>query len=171
VAFEEVERETIVDFEAQVNAARPEWADSDLAFLVNTAPATKGRFARNLLQALAEAADAEVFAVRERAGNRRQIGNVVVEMKFSMEDPPRFQQVRPPEGEYDHLIGVCVRPHAITYWLIPGADVARLIDEDEISFQHAEDSRWFFPSLTADDAFSSFRSRASEFVQRLREIV
>ena len=170
MAFEKVEREAILDFEAQVNAARPEWADSDLAFLVNTAPATKGRFARNLVQALAECADAEVSAVRGRIGNRRQVGNVVVEMKLSTEDPPRFQQVRPPEGEYDHLIGVCVRPYAITYWLIPGADVARLIDEDEISFQHAARSRWFFPSLTADDAFSLYRLSASEFVHRLREI-
>ena len=87
-----------------------------------------------------------------------------------MEDPPRFQQVRPPQDGYDFLIGVAVRPDGVVYWVIAATDVEQLFKDNQITVQAAESSRWFFPELTGTDAFSPYRSNATEFVTRLQEL-
>jgi hypothetical protein len=148
----------------------PEWDASPLRSLVMAAPATKARFGRDLVAQLAEAAGVEFRSVQGRVGSRRRIGGVVCEIKFSTEDPPRFQQVRPPNDGYDYLIGIGAHPNAFVYWIIPASDVQRLIDQGEITYQHADESLWFFPETTGtNDAFSPYRSDAQVVIESFSE--
>jgi hypothetical protein len=159
VAFHQLETEVIAAF----RASRPigaEWDDSPLRSLLPTAPATKASFARRIIERLAAEAGVSVNSLPGRAGSRRKIGNSVCEIKFSTEDPARFQQVRPPTEGYDHLIAIGAHPRDLVYWVIPAADVLKLIDEGHITYQHAEDSLWFFPEAAGNDPFASYRTDA-----------
>ena len=166
MTFHSLETETIEDFHASRELG-PEWIDSKIRDLVPTAPSTKASFARKLIARLAEAAGVEFRSVQGRVGSRRRIGRQVCEIKFSTEDPARFQQVRPPSDSYDYLIGIGAHPQDFVYWVIPAADVQSLIEQDQITYQHAETSLWFFPEATGIDAFSPYRLDAQGVTEKL----
>ncbi len=170
MAFHPLETETIEDFHAAREIGQ-EWNGSPLRDLVRTAPSTKGSFARTIVSRLAAAAGVEFRSVPGRVGSRRRVGNVVCEIKFSTEDPARFQQVRPPSDGYDYLIGIGAHPNDLVDWIIPGAAVETLIAEGEISYQHAETSLWFFPQTMGTDAFSCYRMDAAGAIERLGSFV
>lgn len=116
MTFHPLEHEIIAGFDA----SRPigsEWKDSPLIELVAAAPATKGRFAREIIERLAAAADVPFGHVPGHTGGRVRVGSVACEIKFSTEDPPRFQQVRPPADGYDYLIGIGAHPQDLVYWV------------------------------------------------------
>ena len=169
MSFSSIERKAITEFRAKVPDVQ-DWESSDAEYLRPAAPSTKGVFARQLIRRLAAEADVPVASVPGRVGNRRRIGNAICEIKFSMESPARFQQVRPPSNDYQYLVGICVRPSYIRYWLIPASDVTRLCEDDQITFQHAEGSRWFRAEPEQDDAFSGFRSVQKDFVEALAQM-
>jgi len=166
MTFHHLESQTIEQFHA-LRRIGPEWDDSPLRDLLPTAPATKASFARNLMAQLAEEAGVEFRSVQGRSGSRRRIGSAVCEIKFSTEDPARFQQVRPPSDGYDYLIGIGAHPRDFVYWIIPAAAVQSLIEHCEITYQHAKDSLWFFPETTGTDPFSPYRSDAQAVVETL----
>lgn len=145
----------------------PEWDGSALRELLPTAPSTKASFARKVGARLASEAGVEFRSLQGRAGSRRRVGSAVCEIKFSTEDPARFQQVRPPSDGYDYLIGIGAHPQDLVYWVIPAADVQSLIEQDEIIYQHAETSLWFFPEATGIDAFSPYRMDAQAVIEKL----
>jgi hypothetical protein len=91
----------------------------------------------------------------------------VCEIKFSTEDPARFQQVRPPSDGYDYLIAIGAHPRDLVYWVIPAADVGKLIDDGDMTYQHAEESLWFFPEATGTDAFASYRMDSDGVIAKL----
>ena len=146
----------------------PEWTGSPLHELVLAASSTKAAFARNVVASLATEAGVTFAAVPGRTGGRRRVGRMVCEIKFSTELPARFQQVRPPDDGYDNLLGIGAHPDSLVYWLIPAADVRALIEQKEISAQHADTSLWFFPHATQSDAFSPFRMNAEGLIDALR---
>jgi hypothetical protein len=169
VTFHPLEDEIISGFDS----SRPissEWENSPLKDLVVAAPATKGRFAREIIEQLAAAADVTFGHVRGHTGSRVRVGSAACEIKFSTEDPARFQQVRLPSDGYDYLIGIGAHPRDLVYWLIPADDVQKLIDEEWISYQHAETSLWFFPDTTDADAFAPYRMRAEEVIAKFRDL-
>lgn len=145
---------------------------SPLSFVLTLAPRTRGKLAEMLVDSIARRAGLSTSKASSRAYDR-QIGVSRCEVKFSTEDPPRFQQVRDPrlssnELKYDHLICVSGRPHGLTYWLMPARAVSSLMDAGEIVIQHAmSDTKWFFPSRTASDAFSGFRFDYEGFTKAL----
>ena len=167
MTFHPLEQEIINGFDA----SRPlgsEWEASPLKALVVAAPATKGRFAREIVQRLAAAAGVSFDHIAGHTGSRVRVGSAACEIKFSTEDPPRFQQVRPPSDGYDYLIGIGAHPQDLVYWVIPAADVERLIDEEWIGYQHAETSLWFFPETEAPDAFATYRTTADGVIATFR---
>jgi hypothetical protein len=96
-------------------------------------------------------------------------------VKFSTEDPPRFQPVRDPRAaggsRYDYLVCISGRPHGLVYWVIPAAALGTLMDEGHVTVQHAmSDTKWFLPSRVATDAFSGFRYAYEVFVRALAEL-
>lgn len=95
MTFHPLEDEIINGFDA----SRPissEWEDSPLKELLVAAPATNGRFAREIIERLAAAADVTFGQVPGHSGSRVRVGSAACEIKFSTEDAPRFQQVRLP---------------------------------------------------------------------------
>jgi hypothetical protein len=75
------------------------------------------------------------------------------------------------EQKCDHLIGVSGRPHGLVHWLIPASAAGTLMDEEAINIQHAmSDTKWFFPSRTDSDVFSTFRYDYEDFVTALRTL-
>ena len=149
-----------------------EWPpESPLSFVLLLAPRTRGKLGESLVDAIARRAGIATGPASSVAYDR-QIGSSRCEVKFSTEDPPRFQQVRDPrlEGEYkyDYLVCVSGRPHGLVYWLIPAAAVAELMDDGAIVVQHAmSDTKWFLPSRTDSDVFSSFRHDYESLVEAL----
>ena len=139
------------------------------------APRTRGKLGELLLDRLAVRAGMTTGAAESVAYDRR-VGRARCEMKFSTEDPPRFQQVRDPrlpdgQWKYDHLVCVSGRPHGVVYWLIPAQALAGLMDEGHITVQHAmSDTKWFLPSRTESDVYSSFRYTYEGFIEALREL-
>ena len=169
MTFHPLEDEIINGFDA----SRPissEWENSPLKELVVAAPATKGRFAREIIEQLAAAADDTFGQVPGHPGSRVQVGSAACEIKFSTEDPPRFQQVRLPSDGYDYLVGIGAHPQDLVYWVIPAEDVQKLIDEGWISYQHAETSLWFFPQTSDADAFAPYRMGAEGVIAKFREL-
>ena len=144
MTFHPLEDEVIRGFDASRDIGA-EWEASPLRDLVTAAPSTKGRFAREIIGRLAAAAGVSFTNVAGAAGSRRRVSATVCEIKLSTEDPPRFQQVRPPGDAYDYLIGIGAHPHDLVYWVIPAGDVRSLINEGAIGYQHADTSLWFFP--------------------------
>jgi hypothetical protein len=169
VAFTKIEKEVLDSFYT-TRRIGPEWDDSALRDLLPAAPSTKASFARHLVDRLAAAAEVEFKSVSGRSGGRRQIVNSVCEIKFSTEDPPRFQQVRLPDDGYDYLLGIGAHPKDFVYWLIPARDLQELIDEGELSYQHAETSLWCFPETVADDSFAAFRMREKALIAALAKL-
>jgi hypothetical protein len=169
VTFDPAELETIKRFRVGPRE-QPEWRDSPLRPVVVAAPTSKGRFARTLIERLGQEAGVSVARVPGRRGSRFKVGSAVCELKFSTEDPPRFQQVRPPADGYDYLVGIAARPDRLVYWFMAAEDVTQLMEDGSIAFQHAETSRWFFPRVTGRDEFSSFRHNAKGLVNKLRSL-
>lgn len=150
-----------------------EWPpESPLSSVLTLAPRTRGKLGELLVADIARRIGLEGGAATSVAYDR-QIGSSRCEIKFSTEDPPRFQQVRDPrlaggERKYDILICVSARPHGLVYWLIPSAAVGGLMDQGAITVQHAmSDTKWFLPSRTDSDAFSNFRFDYEGFVEAL----
>jgi hypothetical protein len=153
-----------------------EWPpESPLSFVLMLAPRTRGKLGELLLRHIAVAAglgatNAESVAYDVRVGDKR------CEVKFSTEDPPRFQQVRDPRLEdsatkYDYLVCISGRPHGLVYWLIPASELGGLMDGGYVTIQHAmSETKWFTPSRTASDAFVSFRLVYEDFVLALAEV-
>ena len=167
MTFHPLEDEVINGFDASRDIGA-EWQTSPLRDLVTAAPSTKGRFAREVIGRLAAAAGVSFASVAGSAGSRRRVGATVCEIKLSTEDPPRFQQVRPPGDAYDCLIGIGAHPHDLVYWVIPADDVQSLIDEGAIGYQHADTSLWFFPQTVDEDEFSPYRADAAGVVGHFR---
>jgi hypothetical protein len=153
-----------------------EWPpESPLSFVLMLASRTRGKLGEMLVDGIAQRAGMST-AKASAVDYDRQIGSSHCEIKFSTEDPPRFQQVRDPrlssdEQKYDHLICVSGRPHGLVYWLIPASAVGTLMDEEAITIQHAmSDTKWFLPSRTDSDVFSAFRFDYEDFVEALRAL-
>lgn len=152
-----------------------EWPpESPLSFVLMLAPRTRGKLGEMLLRQLAE--DAGLATARaESVAYDVGVGKARCEVKFSTEDPPRFQQVRDPReadgSKYDYLVCISGRPHGLVYWLIPAASLGTLMDQGHITVQHAmSDTKWFLPSRTATDAYSQFRYVYEDFVRALTEL-
>lgn len=151
-----------------------EWPpESPLSFVLSLAPRTRGKLGEMLLRRLAE--DAGVATAKaESVSYDLRVGAARCEVKFSTEDPPRFQQVRDPRvadgsHRYDYLVCISGRPHGIVYWLIPAEALGTLMDEGHIIVQHAmSDTKWFLPSRTESDVFSSFRYVFEDFAVALQ---
>lgn len=138
---------------------------SPLAFVIHLAPRTRGKLGEHLVAKVAAnlgvrtapsgSADFDLQVLR-RSGPTR------VEVKFSTEERPRFQQVRDPRrdgaSKYDTLLCASGRPEDLVYWVIESDEVAALIDSGAITVQH-QDSRthWFYPLRSGTDAFSPYR--------------
>lgn len=103
------------------------------------------------------------------------VGGCRYEVKFSTEDPPRFQQVRDPRRDdggfaYDGLVCISGRPDGLVYWLIPAGDVANLMDAGKIIVQHAQSTtKWFLPSGRERDVFAAYRHDVASFSDALAE--
>lgn len=113
-----------------------EWPpDSPLAFVLMLAPRTRGKLGEMLLAQIARDAGLSVGKAESVAYDVR-FGPARCEVKFSTEDPPRFQQVRDPrEGgstKYDFLVCISGRPHGLVYWLIHSQAVGELMDEGHV---------------------------------------
>lgn len=68
------------------------------------------------------------------------------------------------------ILAIAARPYKLLYWLMPAPDIARLIEEDEIAFQHADESRWFRAKLLEHDTFSRYRSDRAGLLQKLASL-
>lgn len=172
IQFTEAERQALKTLETSLKQVA-EWPpDSPLRFVLMLAPRTRGKLGEELLAEIAGRAGlatekAESVAYDLRVGAQR------IEVKFSTEDPPRFQQVRDPREptgtKYDHLACISGRPHGLVYWLIPADAVGELMDEGHITIQHAmSDTKWFLPSRAGKDAFAPFRHDYDGLVAELR---
>lgn len=174
--FDREEAEYLRELERELRRVE-EWpVDSPLGFVIHLAPRTKGKLGEHLVGKIATR-----LGVRcESSGSadfdrviRRQSEATRVEVKFSTEDPPRFQQVRDPRRhgamKYDAAVCVSGRPDGLVYWVIGAEDVAALIDSGAISIQH-QDSRthWFYPSRTTEDALTRFRCNFRELTVWLK---
>lgn len=152
-----------------------EWPpDSPLSFVLMLAPRTRGKLGELLLKRLAEDAGLPTSKAESVAYDIR-IGTVRCEVKFSTEDPARFQQVRDPREidalKYDYLVSISGRPHGLVYWLMPARVVGDLMDQGQITVQHAmSDTKWFFAARTGLDAFSNFRYVYEDFVRALADL-
>src|SRR5438128_2472163 len=120
MTFDPAELEAIQEFDASPRELG-EWRRSPLRPVVEAPPTSKGRFVRALIRRLGQEAGLPITRVPGRRGSRFRIGGAACELKFSTEDPPRFQQVRPPDDGYDYLLAVAARPDRLVYWLIPAA--------------------------------------------------
>jgi hypothetical protein len=167
--FDPIEHKVIDDFHAE-EMSDAAWSRSRLRLLRRVAPSTKGRFARQLVRDVAAEGHLTFESVRGRRGNRCRVNNAVCEIKFSMESPARFQQVRLPDDGYSYLIGIAAQPEEFVYWVIPALDVRRFIDTGDIEPQHADTSLWFRAELAQDDAFSEFRFAQKGFVETLAQL-
>lgn len=152
-----------------------EWPpDSPLSFVLMLAPRTRGKLGEMLLAQIAADAGLAVGRAESVAYDIR-IGQARCEVKFSTEDPPRFQQVRDPREpgatKYDYLACISGRPHGLVYWLIPAEALGGLMDDRSITIQHAmSDTKWFLPSRTDSDVFANFRFIYEDFVRALAEL-
>jgi len=153
-----------------------EWPpDSPLAFVVGLASRTKGKLGEMLLDRFAVQADQPTQA-SGAADFDRMVAGKRFEVKFSTEDPPRFQQVRDPRLDdgslkYDYLLCISGRPHGLVYWLFPASVVGELMDDRLISIQHAmSDTKWFFPSRLETDAFAVYRYVYEDLIEALRAL-
>jgi diadenosine tetraphosphatase ApaH/serine/threonine PP2A family protein phosphatase len=172
--FSDGETSALADLKATLKQVA-EWPpDSPLAFVLMLAPRTRGKLGEMLLAQIAENAGLIVGKAESVAYDVR-IGAARCEVKFSTEDPPRFQQVRDPREasatKYDYLVCISGRPHGLVYWLIPAEALGQLMDGGAITVQHAmSDTKWFLPSRTESDVFASFRFVYEDFLSALAAI-
>lgn len=152
-----------------------EWPpESPLSFVLLLAPRTRGKLGEMLLRHIGQEAGLEI-ANAESVAYDVQIGGLRCEVKFSTEDPPRFQQVRDPRldtpaTKYDYLVCISGRPHGLVYWLLPAVGLGGLMDHGHITVQHAmSETRWFLPSRVESDAFAGYRCVYEEFIVALTE--
>ena len=162
IEFADGERQALADLQGSLKQIA-EWPpDSPITFVLMLAPRTRGKLGEMLLRSFAGQAGLSTGKASSVAYDV-QVGTGRCEVKFSTEDPPRFQQVRDPRLDdatlkYDYLVCISARPHGLVYWVIPAAALGRLMDEGKITVQHAmSDTKWFLPSRTDSDAFSGFR--------------
>lgn len=163
--FQPGEVEILRELERDLRRAE-EWPlDSPLAFVIHLAPRTRGKLGELLISHTATSLGLTCGASRSADFDlriSRPSGDVRVEVKFSTEDPTRFQQVRNPrrggEFKYDALICVSGRPEGLVYWVLDASDVESYIEEGLIRVQHQDSqTNWFFPSRTGDDSFVAHR--------------
>lgn len=171
--FSDGEVQALADLRSSLKQVA-EWPpDSPLSFVLMLAPRTRGKLGEMLLAQIARDAGLTIGKAESVAYDVR-IGRARCEVKFSTEDPPRFQQVRDPREQgttkYDYLTCISGRPHGLVYWLIPAKALGELMDDGYVTVQHAmSDTKWFLPSRTASDVFSNFRFVYEDFVKELGE--
>jgi hypothetical protein len=169
--FSEGETRALVNLRGTLKQVA-EWPpDSPLSFVLMLAPRTRGKLGEMLLAQIAADAGLMVGKAESVAYDVR-VGGSRCEVKFSTEDPPRFQQVRDPRDasttRYDHLVCISGRPHGLVYWLIPAQALGGLMDDGHVTVQHAmSDTKWFLPSRTASDVFAGYRFDYEGFVAAL----
>lgn len=152
-----------------------EWPpDSPLSFVLMLAPRTRGKLGEMLLAQIASDVGLTV-GKPESVAYDVLVGQARCEVKFSTEDPPRFQQVRDPRDagatKYDYLVCISGRPHGLVYWLIPAEALGGLMDDLYVTVQHAmSDTKWFLPSRLESDVFAGFRFVYEDFVKALAAI-
>jgi len=153
-----------------------EWPpDSPVSFVLTLASRTRGKLGEKLIARYATHAGLTVGKAKSVSYDL-SVGEARCEVKFSTEDPPRFQQVRDPRLpddtiKYDYLVCISARPAGLSYWMIPAKDVSELMDEAYITVQHAmSDTKWFLPSRMASDAFSEFRHDYDGMIAELRAV-
>jgi hypothetical protein len=173
IEFADDERAALTELRGQLRQVA-EWPpESPLSFVLLLAPRTRGKLGELLLSQIAAKAGLRAKPSGAAAFDV-WIGNQRCEVKFSTEDPPRFQQVRDPrldgdETKYDYLVCISGRAHGLVYWLIPAAAVGELMDGGYITVQHAmSDTKWFLPSRLDSDTFAAFRYTYEDFVEALR---
>ena len=169
------ERQALAEIEALLRRIADWPPDSPLAFVLGLASRTKGKFGEMLLDRFASHAGQQTQASGSVDFDRTVAGKRF-EVKFSTEDPPRFQQVRDPRQpdgslKYEYLLCISGRPHGLVYWLFPASVVGELMDDQLISVQHAmSDTKWFFPSRLESDAFAAYRYLYEELIEALRAL-
>lgn len=139
--------------------------DSPLAFVIHLAPRTRGKLGEHLISKVAGKLGIRLLTSGSPDFDWticRQSGDTNVEVKFSTEDPPRFQQVRDPRRagvmKYDFLICISGRPDGLVYWVMAAEDVAALLDSGSIKIQHQDShTHWFYPGRVATDVFAAYR--------------
>ncbi|MBA3422297.1 MAG: hypothetical protein H0U12_10500 [Thermoleophilaceae bacterium] len=153
-----------------------EWPpDNPLSFVLMLAPRTRGKLGELLLDRYAVQAGLPTERA-ESVAYDRQVGRARCEVKFSTEDPPRFQQVRDPRLpngtlKYDYLVCISARPHGLIYWLVPAQSLGELMDAGCVTVQHAmSDTKWFLPSRIESDPFSGMRHGYEDFLEALQLI-
>ena len=165
--FSSGEVEALTELKATLRQVA-EWPpESPLSFVLSLAPRTRGKLGEMLVRTVAEQEGVETGKAESVAYDLR-VRAARCEVKFSTEDPPRFQQVRDPRSaagnRYDYLICVSGRPHGLIYWIIPADALGDLMDDGYITVQHAmSDTKWFLPSRIESDTFASFRLAYEEF--------
>jgi hypothetical protein len=169
------ERDALADLQQSLPQIA-EWPpDSPVSFVLMLASRTRGKLGEGLLARFGHQLGLQIGRPDSVAYDLR-VGGARCEVKFSTEDPPRFQQVRDPRLangtlKYDYLVGVSARPHQMLYWLIPATELGQLMDDGYITVQHAmSDTKWFLPSRTLDDSFSKFRYGYDDFLRALRSL-
>jgi hypothetical protein len=173
--FAEGEKQALAELQGSLRQIA-EWPpESPVSFVLMLASRTRGKLGEGLLERFAAQAGLQTGKADSVAYDVL-VGSGRCEVKFSTEDPPRFQQVRDPrldDGKlkYDYLVCISARPHALVYWLLPAADVGELMDDGYITIQHAmSDTKWFLPSRTETDSFSEFRYEYAGLLETLKSL-
>jgi hypothetical protein len=169
------EREALIELRQTLKQIA-EWPpESPVSFVLMLAPRTRGKLGEMLLARFAAQAGL-VVSKAESVAYDVGVGTARCEVKFSTEDPPRFQQVRDPrlpDGslKYDYIVCLSARPHGMVYWLVPAPALGQLMDDGHVTVQHAmSDTKWFLPSRTATDVYSGFRYAYEELIEALRAL-
>jgi hypothetical protein len=162
IEFAAGERDALLELRQSLRQVA-EWPpESPVSFVLMLAPRTRGKLGELLLARYAAQAGLNVERPDSVAYDVG-VGDARCEVKFSTEDPPRFQQVRDPrlaDGalKYDYIVCLSARPHGMVYWLIPATALGKLMDDGHVTVQHAmSNTKWFLPSRTASDVYSGFR--------------
>lgn len=176
MSFDARETAFVEELEQELNPVEAWPAESPLAFVVRLAPRTRGKLGEELVAKISRAGgiprvpsgSADFDRIIDRPSRRTN-----AEIKFSTEDPPRFQQVRNPrQGDgykYDSLVTVSGRPEGFVHWICEPPEVARMIDGGELTVQHQDsETHWFFPDRSQPEAFSSNRRDLNGVLARLR---
>jgi len=171
--FTIAEQQTLAQLRGELKKVE-EWPpDSPVSFVLTLASRTRGKLGEKLIARYATDAGLKVGKAKSVSYDLA-VGDARCEVKFSTEDPPRFQQVRDPRLpddtlKYDYLICISARPAGLLYWMVPAKDVSELMDEGYITVQHAmSDTKWFLPSRTVSDAFSEFRHKYRGMIAEIK---
>lgn len=175
--FDPEEASYLGELEQELRQVEAWPTDSPLGFVIHLAPRTRGKLGEHFLSKVA--AKVGVRCIPSGSADFdwvvcRPSGDSKVEVKFSTEDPPRFQQVRDPRREgvmkYDALICISGRPDALIYWMLSAQDVADLLDSGSIKIQHQDShTHWFYPSRLANDVFAPHRRDFAQLKKWLTE--